>query len=130
MQDVVDELTQSYTNREILLKAQKDVRLDVDATLFEVAVKNLIENALKYSEDEVEVVLTNKALLVEDKGIGIAQEELEKITTKFYRVSRNGWDNSLGIGLSLVTHIVRVHGFKLKIESEKAKGSKFSILFD
>jgi len=127
--DVIEDLKQSYPSREIEYQIDEDVILEVDEALFVVAVKNLIENALKYSEDEVHVRLTKDRLSIEDKGIGIDQDEIEKITGKFYRVSSNGWDNSLGIGLSLVFHIVKVHGFKLDIQSEKLQGSVFSIWF-
>jgi signal transduction histidine kinase len=129
VQEVIDEVSQSYPNREIIYKSQQKVSKEIDETLFSVAVKNLIENALKYSEDEVEVVLTAKKLTVKDQGIGIAKKDLDKITSKFYRVANNGWDNSLGIGLSLVSHIVRVHKFQLDIQSKKLEGSTFSIYF-
>ena len=127
--DTVAELHSAYPNREIKFIQKEDVELEVDEALFGVAVKNLIENALKYSEDEVDVILDAKSLQVRDRGIGIAKKDIEKITSKFYRVSQNGWDNSLGIGLSLVSHIVRVHGFKLDIQSQKSEGSTFSIEF-
>ncbi len=129
VREVIDELQQAYPNREIEFECTQEVVLEVDETLFAVAVKNLIENALKYSEDEVRVTLDKEALRVEDKGIGIAKDDLEKITQKFYRASSNGWDNSLGIGLSLVSHVVNLHKFKLDIQSERSKGSVFSILF-
>ena len=127
--DTVAELHSAYPNREIKFIQKEDMELEVDEALFGVAVKNLIENALKYSEDEVDVILDAKSLQVRDRGIGIAKKDIEKITSKFYRVSQNGWDNSLGIGLSLVSHIVRVHGFKLDIQSQKSEGSTFSIEF-
>ena len=129
VEDVIEEIKEAYPNREIKFVAKEEVELEVDEALFSVAVKNLIENALKYSEDEVDVELDRDALRVHDRGIGIAKKDIEKITSKFYRVSQNGWDNSLGIGLSLVSHIVRVHGFKLGIKSKKSEGSTFSILF-
>jgi signal transduction histidine kinase len=127
--EVIETLKHSYPNRDIILKADKEVLLEVDETLFGVAVKNLVENGLKYSEDEVEVLLDDTRVCIKDKGIGIEKNELEKITEKFYRVSANGWDNSLGIGLSLVSHIVRVHKFRLEIKSKKLQGSTFCICF-
>ncbi len=129
VRDIIDDLKQAYPNREIEFIAQEPVEVEIDETLFGVAVKNLIENALKYSEDEIIVKLDKEHLSVEDKGIGIAKEEIEKITSKFYRVSSNGWDNSLGIGLSLVSHVVRLHKFKLEIKSERSSGSVFTIRF-
>ncbi len=129
VEDVINDIRAAYPNREIHFEAKESVELKVDEALFSIAVKNLIENALKYSEDEVDVILDANALQVRDRGIGIEEEDIEKVTSKFYRVSKNGWDNSLGIGLSLVSHIVRVHGFKLDIESKKSEGSIFSIIF-
>ncbi len=130
VRDVIEQLQPNYKDREIhLICHESEVNKEVDVALFEVAVKNLVENALKYSEDEVEVRVSSDALEVIDRGIGIDESEIENITSKFYRVSSNGWDNSLGIGLSLVAHIVRVHKFKLEIKSKRQEGSTFSILF-
>ncbi len=129
VQEVIEELSQSYGGRKIVFVQKQQVTKELDEALFRIAVTNLVENALKYSEDEVEIALDEKALRVEDKGIGIAKEEIDKITDKFYRATSNGWNNSLGIGLSLVEHIVKVHKFTLRIESEKSKGSVFTILF-
>ncbi len=129
VKDVIEDLKQTYPTREIHFSINEGIILEVDEALFRVAVSNLIENGLKYSEDEIHVELTQKSLSIEDKGIGIEKSEIEKITGKFYRVSANGWDNSLGIGLSLVSHIVRVHGFKLDIKSKRLHGSVFTILF-
>jgi signal transduction histidine kinase len=125
----MEELKSSFNNREIIFKSNDEIFLEVDKTLFEVAVKNLIENALKYSEDEITITLDSKKLCVKDKGIGIDKKDLDKITTKFYRATSNKWDNSLGIGLSLVLHVINLHKFKLDIDSEKLKGSNFCIIF-
>ncbi|SFV49780.1 Two-component system histidine kinase [hydrothermal vent metagenome] len=127
--DVITQIQESYPNREIYFNTKEDLIIEVDEALFSIAVKNLIENALKYSEDEIYIRLSKDKLEVEDRGIGIEKREIDKITSKFYRVSNNGWDNSLGIGLSLVAHIVRVHNFKLEIESQKGEGSLFKIVF-
>ena len=127
--EVVGELEKSYPMREILLEVKQEVFKEVDETLFSVALGNLIENGLKYSEDEVVVTVDEQSIAVIDKGIGIEKKEIEKITSKFYRVDTNGWDNSLGIGLSLVSHIVKLHKFRLEIQSQKLKGSVFRIVF-
>ena len=129
LQEIKEELLSAYSGREIILETLPCIK-EVDAPVFRVAVENLVENALKYSEEEVVVKLDCKRLEVIDRGIGIEKKEIKKITNKFYRVSTNGWNNSLGIGLSLVEHIVRVHGFSLVIESKKGEGSKFSIVFE
>lgn len=97
-----------------------------DKTMIELIITNLIDNALKYSEEEVTVTLTDTALSVSDKGIGIAPNELDKITSKFYRVQKNRWDNSMGLGLSIVSYILKLHDSELRIESTLGIGSTFS----
>jgi signal transduction histidine kinase len=94
-----------------------------------IALGNLIENALKYSEDKVTIELTPEDIKVIDMGIGIDSKELEKIKNKFYRVSKNNWNNSLGLGLFIVLKILRLHHFDLQIESELNFGSKFIVKF-
>ena len=55
--------------------------------------------------------------------------DINKITNKFYRVSNNGWNNSLGLGLSIVSNIINMHDFVLDIKSKQNEGSVFSIIF-
>lgn len=97
-----------------------------DKTMIELIITNLIDNALKYSEEEVSITLTDNALSVSDKGIGIAPNELDKITSKFYRVQKNRWDNSMGLGLSIVSYILKLHDSELQIQSTLGIGSTFS----
>jgi signal transduction histidine kinase len=97
-----------------------------DKTMIELVVTNLIDNALKYSEEEVSVNLTENNLNITDKGIGIAPAELDKITSKFYRVQKNRWDNSMGLGLSIVSYILKLHETSLNIRSTLGVGSTFS----
>ncbi|MFT7860972.1 MAG: ATP-binding protein [Sulfurimonas sp.] len=119
----------NYPGRKVLVNGPKDVTIKADPTLLGVVFSNLIENGVKYSEDEVVVNFDEKHIEVVDTGIGIAQKDLENITSKFYRVHKNSWNNSLGLGLFLVHTIVKLHNFKLSIESEENQGSTFSISF-
>ena len=122
----VSDLKDKYKNREIVILGE-DISLKVDETLISMAISNLIENALKYSEDEIIVNISQNSICIIDKGIGIEEKELEKINKKFYRISNNGWNNSLGLGLFIVQSVLSLHGFTLKIDSEFKKGSQFSI---
>lgn len=97
-----------------------------DKTMMELVITNLIDNALKYSEEEVRVALNENTISITDKGIGIAPAELDKITSKFYRVQKNRWDNSMGLGLSIVSYILKLHDSVLHIESTLGIGSTFS----
>ena len=87
---------------------------------------NLLDNALKYSEEEVVLTISDGRLAVMDRGMGIAPKELEQIANKFYRVQKNSWDNSMGLGLAIVSYILKLHHNKLDIKSEVGVGSTFS----
>jgi signal transduction histidine kinase len=129
IQHVIETLQISYPSREVQLHLSTSCVIEVDITLMEIAISNLIENALKYSEDNpIEIILSSRSIQVIDHGIGIAPKEIEKITRKFYRVTDNRWNNSMGIGLSLVSHIVTMHGFTLSIQSQLGSGPTFEIL--
>ena len=109
--------------------------------LFRVMV-NLIENAINYSGENTiikisansvqkEAVFLRPAvkITVSDKGEGISQEEIPRLTERFYRVdrSRSRDIGGTGLGLAIVKHILVRHKGKLSIESIRGKGSKFSI---
>jgi signal transduction histidine kinase len=129
VQQSIEDLKQNFKNRTVSLEAKEDISIKADSTLIEVAITNLIENALKYSEDDVHVKITKESITITDSGIGINSHDLEKITKKFYRVSQNEWNNSLGLGLSIVSNILELHHFKLLIQSEENSGSVFTIKF-
>lgn len=127
--ELSESLQSNYKNREIKIQGNKDIIIRADSTLLSIAIVNLIENALKYSEDTVVVTFSQKHLSVQDTGIGIKQKYIESITNKFYRISSNGWNNSLGLGLSIVSNIINMHNFSLQIESKENEGSTFTIRF-
>ncbi|MBT5933812.1 HAMP domain-containing sensor histidine kinase [Sulfurimonas sp.] len=127
--DSVENIRLSYNNREVIISGDKDIVIKVDASLFSVVITNLVENAFKYSEDEVHIEFTQESLKIIDSGIGISQKNLLNITEKFYRVHENSWNNSLGLGLFIVSNILNLHHFKLGITSKENEGSTFSIKF-
>ncbi|MEA2091874.1 MAG: HAMP domain-containing sensor histidine kinase [Campylobacterota bacterium] len=124
-EEVVSNLSLKYRNRGISVELLKTM-IKADKTMMELVLINLIDNALKYSEADVTVVLKNDKLFVKDIGIGIQEEHLEKVTSKFYRVKKNSWDNSMGIGLAMVSYILKMHNSKLEIKSKFGEGSVFS----
>jgi len=126
IENCISDLKDKYKNRDILIVGD-DISLKVDETLISMAISNLIENALKYSENEVIVNISGTSICIVDKGIGIEEKELENINQKFYRISNNGWNNSLGLGLFIVQSILNLHNFRLEIKSEIKKGSQFYI---
>jgi signal transduction histidine kinase len=108
----------------------------VDAEAIARAFSNLLDNAVKYSgaSREIRVVLERRerwvVLSVEDRGIGIARDEQEKIFERFHRVG-TGLVHDVkgsGLGLALVKHIVDAHAGRVAVSSEPGQGSTFSIL--
>ena len=128
-QECAQNLQLSYPGRIVVVEGDKDAEVDIDATLFGIVINNLIENAIKYSEDEVHIIVSDKKLEVKDSGIGISEKDLKNITEKFYRVQQQRWNNSLGLGLFLVNKIINLHHFTLHISSKVNEGSTFSISF-
>jgi len=118
-------LEESYMGRIITIKGN-DRKVSADRTLIEVVLKNLIENALKYSKEEIVVQIDETSIKVIDKGVGIGKKDLDKVTKKFYRSGTHSWDNSMGLGLSIVKAILSLHDSELQIKSIKNEGSTFS----
>jgi signal transduction histidine kinase len=115
-------------------KGIPQVRADKDA--LEQAILNLLHNALKYSGDSREIVLKlrrrNETACIDvlDHGIGISEENRDKIFGKFFRVS-GPEDQKIpgtGLGLTIVSHIVEAHGGRVEVSSRPGEGSTFSIL--
>ncbi|MEM7517842.1 MAG: ATP-binding protein, partial [Planctomycetota bacterium] len=100
-----------------------------------MAVSNLLENAIKYSDPEETVQLAlrsseGRAILdVEDRGPGIPAGEQERIFERFYRVDRNRSRElgGTGLGLSIVRNVMRRHGGEVRLESQIGRGSTFTI---
>ena len=118
-------LKEKYKNRDIEINGSKYM-VEADRTLIEVVLKNLMENALKYSKEKVYLHIENGRISVTDKGVGIKEKDLGKVTKKFYRSGTHNWDNSMGLGLSIVKTILSMHESKLEIESQENRGSTFS----
>jgi len=127
-EEIISDLEAKYKHREINIIKGK-LNLKVDETMFNIVLSNLLENALKYSEEKINIYLYEDEIIVEDFGIGIGEKELKLITSKFYRVSHNTWNNSLGLGLFIVNSIIKIHGFSLEIQSALSLGSRFIIKF-
>ncbi len=123
-QEVKETLLQKYHDREIVLEVE-DIMIGADRGMFDNLLINLVENALKYSEEKVLVRTYHDRLEVIDKGIGISKEDRENITKRFFRVDSLSWDNSIGVGLYIVKYILKLHDSRLEIESKPKEGSKF-----
>ncbi len=118
-----------FADDDLIVKGDKDSIIE--------AFVNLLENSIKYSSSEKEIMIRTgreKEFVyfeVADKGIGIPKEAQEEIFEKFYRV-RGELNNPIkgsGLGLSLVKHIVEAHNGKVEVQSKVGKGSNFKVLF-
>lgn len=103
------------------------------AQLLKIAVKNLIENACKFSEDKtVRIALSvnqNSIILkFTDRGIGIPKEDINNIFQPFYRGNNTQFIAGYGLGLALTLKIIHLHNGNINVESEVGKGSVFSLL--
>ncbi len=108
----------------------------IHAPLLEQAVKNLVDNAVKYSDEKtkVDVVCTKSGgkirIEVADQGPGIPKKHLPRIFERFYRVdpARSRELGGTGLGLSIVKHIAQVHNGRVEAQSTLGKGSTFTIV--
>jgi signal transduction histidine kinase len=112
---------------------QTPVMVELDPHRFRHVIDNLVSNALKYSTDDVDVVVeTNNASVimeVRDRGIGIPRQEIDSLFTRFGRASnaRSKGISGSGIGLYLARKIVEVHSGTIAVESRENEGSTFIV---
>ena len=98
---------------------------------------NVCENAIKYNHPGGEVVFTISKMgdyptvIVEDTGIGIPKEDIDRIFERFYRVdkSHSNQKEGSGLGLSIVKHGAKFHHAEMEVESEVGKGTKITVVF-
>ncbi|HLG28582.1 MAG TPA: ATP-binding protein [Candidatus Brocadiales bacterium] len=108
-----------------------------DESLLEQAITNLLDNAIKYTEDGGKITVSGTTeknwirLEVADTGIGIPLKDLPRIFERFYRVdkARSREMGGTGLGLAIVKHIMAAHGGSVTVESKLGAGSKFTLLF-
>lgn len=99
------------------------------------AVGNLVDNAIKYSEDRADVTVVvsattdSVAIDVVDRGVGIPVASIDRIFERFYRVdrARSRDTGGTGLGLSIVRHVVTNHGGEVNVRSREGEGSTFSL---
>jgi signal transduction histidine kinase len=131
------EIRLRHTGFEVGLEAPDEPLplVSVDHGAVRQALSNLLDNAAKYSGDSRRIVVrlgkTQDSVMVavKDFGIGISSSEQKKIFERFHRVS-TGLVHDVkgsGLGLSIVSHVVKAHGGKIRVKSEPGKGSTFTI---
>ncbi len=122
-------------DRRLRVDADDPVEVEGDRTLLEMAVRNLLENALRYTEPGGNIELSvhragsEAVLAVKDDGMGIPRDQQDRIFERFYRVdrARSRETGGTGLGLSIVRHIVELHQGHVAVESALGLGSTFTV---
>jgi two-component system, OmpR family, phosphate regulon sensor histidine kinase PhoR len=139
--DVIDGLDLKARSRNVKLASNIDPSIPVvvgDVERIRQVLINLVENAIKYTNEsgnvEISVAMQEGGSVrvsVKDDGVGIAPQDLPRLTERFYRVdrSRSRDAGGTGLGLSIVKHILAAHGMSLSVASKPGEGSDFSFAF-
>lgn len=140
LSDLTEALINSFRTSESLTinsDIQSDLIFNSDKSAMTSIIINLIENAIKYSENKghVDVSLFQKEdkiyFVVKDNGIGIVNEEKNKIFDKFYRVGNEDTraTKGTGLGLYIVKQLVLFHNGNISVKDNEPKGSIFEVVF-
>ncbi|WP_419175539.1 ATP-binding protein [Desulfosediminicola sp.] len=124
------------------LQCVEGILANMNGTLIEQAVVNLLVNAIKYSKTGDTITVRSKLLKmgdsskvcisVKDTGCGISPEHLPRLFERFYRSdkARSRDLGGTGLGLAIVKHIIQAHGGSVEVKSELGKGSEFILTLD
>lgn len=138
VQKVKEQLDIQYNQKQHtinIISSLEVVKVKADAMYMGNVFRNLMENALKYSDDGVEVIVELSQsqnhfvqVSVKDNGWGINKKYQKKVFEQFYQVPRSNdkLQRGYGIGLPYTKYIIEAHGGKMKLESEPDKGSIFT----
>ena len=139
IEKVVQILSQKYKNHNIIMKFNNylpPVRLDEDK--FQQIMTNLLDNACKYSEENKDVIVStsyadseNVLIKIQDKGVGIKEEDLDKIFDKFVRLENvlTSKTQGNGLGLYITKNLVESMSGKINAKSEINLGTEFTLEF-
>lgn len=120
-----------------IVQENNELRVSLVKNLFEQALINLIDNAIKYGADkdaqvEITVLAQGEKVLikVKDNGIGIEEKHLKHLFERFYRVdkSRARKAGGTGLGLAIVQKIITMHNGEISVSSSKGEGSEFTVV--
>ena len=122
-------------DRHVAIHCTGDGEIFADPVLFERAVSNLVDNALRFTSDggeikiEISVRNADVEVAVIDNGAGVAPEHLSRVFDRFYRADSSRSSDGAGLGLALVKSIVDLHGGSATIESEVNRGTIVTLSF-
>jgi two-component system heavy metal sensor histidine kinase CusS len=122
-------------DRHVAINCIGQGQISADPALFERAVGNLVDNALRFTPEHgsIQIALAERTndfeVAVSDNGSGVAPEHLPRVFDRFYRAEPSRGSDGAGLGLALVKSIVDLHGGTAKIQSEVGRGTTVSITF-
>ncbi len=122
-------------DRHVTINCTGDGELYADPVLFERAVSNLVDNALRFTPDGGAIQIAfavgaaRSEVTVTDNGAGIAPEHLPRVFDRFYRADSSRSSHGAGLGLALVKSIVDLHGGSTRIESQIGRGTSITLIF-
>jgi signal transduction histidine kinase len=135
--NAIHQIKTKYQGRKIIPKIkypekENDLLVNGNSGLLEIAFKNLLDNACKFSNEDVgvefQITDRNIKITISDKGVGIPPNEIESIYHPFQRASNVKFIGGFGIGLSLVAKILELHKIELKVFSSENEGTRFEML--
>ena len=141
LDDVTMQLKQNAAkvNDTIIVNAPRDLPIYADKDRFTQIMVNLVQNAIQFTADgEIQIsgyrVAHATTIIVEDNGIGMNQQQIKYVFERYFKAdpsrSRSG-RGEYGLGLSIVSSLVKQHGGKISVQSEMNHGAEFTIiLFD
>jgi PAS domain S-box-containing protein len=109
------------------------LHINCDLALFEIALSNLMDNAIKYSSKGSPINLTvgfdagDAVVRIQDHGVGIGQQDLDRIFEKYFRSTKTDNVQGVGLGLFIVKRIIEMHGGSIMVESEMGIGTTFIV---
>lgn len=133
-QAVINDVEKIYINKNITLTThiQKDIHKKVHHNSCTIIVKNILDNAYKFTPEwwKIDINLDNRKLVIKDSGKGIARNDLEHIRERFWQADRSKTDTkSFGLWLYLTKLLVEKHGWTIDITSKVNKGTICTINF-
>ena len=138
VREAVRHIERMHTKRNIIVDIHDEIiPVKADANLIVQVIVNLIDNAIKHSEEDTPISISVRrehdfaVIAVADNGIGIPTNDQEHIFERFYRVdkARGRETGGTGLGLSIVKQMVKMHDGTISVHSEPGKGSEFVVMF-
>ena len=136
-QDIIGKVMDMFPTNRDRVKIDNNIpdeQVYIDETKFSLALRNLLDNAFKYSkpQDNADIKLTivkNDGIefQVKDSGIGISKADINKITQPFFQANQTVSTKGFGLGLTICKKIIESHKGRLSIESEPKEGSIFTL---